>query len=157
MRMLTLDTNLKAANATTQYLNFEFNSMVNFKGKALAANDSGIYALEGETDNGALIDAYFEPVVSDVGVARPKRMRYIYTELRIHGSLDINISVDDGTAETYKVQGIDLKSKRCRATVSKKLHGTYWLFQFRNVNGSDFSIDTASGVFIFRNQGVDQE
>lgn len=152
--MLTLDTNLKAANATTQYLNFNFNSFVNFRGVALGANSFGIYALNGETDNGIAIEAYFEPVLSDIGDTRPKRMRYIYTEVRIHGSLNIIVSTDGGSTKEYKITGLDLKPKRCRTVVSKALHGVYWLYQFRNVNGADFSIDTASGVFNFRNQGV---
>ena len=154
--MLNLDTNLKAGNATTQYLNFEFNSFVNFNGKALAANADGIFSLEGDTDDGVNIDAYFEPVMSDIANPRPKRMRYIYTEFRMTGDLDIIISVDGGDTKTYRVAGASLKAKRSRTTVSKALHGTYWLYQFRNVNGADFSIDTVSGVFIFRNQGVMQ-
>ena len=152
--MLTLDVNLKAVNATTQYLNFEFNSLVNFNGVALGANESGIFTLNGETDNGVPIEAYFEPVVSDIGLTNPKRMRYIYTELRIQGSLDIKISVDGGTVKSYRVSGVDMKAKRVRTTVSRIHQGTYWLYQFRNVAGADFSIDTASGVFVFRNQGV---
>jgi hypothetical protein len=154
--MLTLDTNLKAANATTQYTNFNFNSFVNFNGVTLAAGSGGIFSLDGDTDNGVSIDAYFEPVVSDIGVIRAKRMRYLYTELRLHGSLDIEIAVDEGSSQTYRVTDTDMKAKRHRTTISKALHGTYWLYQFKNVNGADFSIDTASGVFIFRNQGVMQ-
>ena len=154
--MLTLDTNLKAVNATTQYLNFEFNSFVNFKGVALAANDTGIFVLAGETDQGVAIDAYFEPVLSDIGDNRPKRMRYIYTELRLHGSLDISIAVDGGSAQTYRVTDTDMRPKRHRTTVSKILRGVYWLYQFRNVAGADFSVDTVSGTFVFRHHGVMQ-
>ena len=152
--MLTLDTNLKTANATTQYLNFNFNSFVNFNGVALATDSTGIFSLDTDTDNGTPIEAYFEPVISDIGVIGPKRMRYIYTELRIHGSLDINVSVDGGTVKAYRITDTDMKAKRHRLTVSRALHGTYWLYQFKNIAGADFSIDTASGVFIFRNQGV---
>lgn len=154
--MLTLDTNLKTANATTQYTNFNFNSFVNFKGVALAADDQGIFSLDGDTDNGADIDAYFEPVVSDIGVIGPKRMRYLYTELRLHGSLDIRISVDDGAVLVYQITDTNLRARRHRTTISRALHGTYWLYQFRNVAGADFSVDTASGLFLFRNQGVMQ-
>ena len=154
--MLTLDTNLKTANATTQYTNFNFNSFVTFKGVALAADDLGIFSLEGGSDNGEAINAYFEPVVSDIGIIGPKRMRYIYTELRLHGSLDIQISVDDGIAQVYQITDVDLRARRHRTTVSRVLHGTYWLYHFRNVGGADFSIDAASGLFVFRNQGVMQ-
>lgn len=152
--MLTLDTNLKAANATTQYTNFNFNSFAIFNGVALGANDEGIFSLDGETDNGVAIDAYFEPVLSDIGLTNPKKMRYLYTEARLQGDVDISISVDGGGIQTYRITDTGLKAKRYRKTISKVLQGTYWLYQFRNVNGSDFSIDTASGVFIFRNQGV---
>lgn len=154
--MLTLDTNLKTANATTQYVNFDFNSMVNFNGIALAANETGIFTLNGETDNTVAIDAYFEPVTSDLGVIGPKRQRYLYTEAKLNGSIDINISVDNGSVQSYRITETTRKPMRHRNTISKALHGTYWLYQFRNVNGADFSIDTASGVFIFRNQGVTQ-
>ena len=154
--MLTLDTNLKIGNATTQYLNFNFNSMVNFKGVALGANEFGLFKLNGETDDGVSIEAYFEPVTSDIGLAGPKRMRYLYTEAKLTGSIDINISVDGGTVKSYRITNTDQKPLRYRTVVSKVLHGTYWLYQFKNVNGTDFSIDSARGVFIFRNQGVMQ-
>lgn len=156
MRMLTLDTNLKAGNATTQYTNFDFNSMVTFNGAQLGANETGIFELSGETDNTVAIDAYFEPVTSDIGVAGPKRMRYLYTEAKISGSVDINISVDGGAVQTYRISDTALTPLRYRTTVSKILHGTYWLYQFKNVNGADFSVDSARGVFVFRNQGVMQ-
>ena len=154
--MLTLDTNLKIANATTQYLNYNFNSMVNFKGIALGANDEGIFELNGDDDQGTLIDAYFEPITSDIGLVGPKRMRYLYTEAKLTGSVDINISVDSGSVKSYRITDTAQKPLRHRITVSKALHGTYWLYQYRNVNGSDFSIDSAQGVFIFRSQGVMQ-
>lgn len=152
--MLTLDTNVKAGSATTQYLNFDFNSMVNFNGKALAANAEGIFELTGDTDNGKAIDAYFEPVTSDIGTIYPKRMRYAYVEMKIQGSLDLVIAVDGGSTQTYRITGTDMKPKRYRVPISRVLNGTYWLYQFKNVNGVDFSIDSANGVFIFRNHGL---
>jgi len=155
--MLTLDTNLKAAHATTQYLNFDFNSLVNFNGEALAANGQGIFRLNGSSDDGIPIDAYFEPITSDIGIIGPKRMRYLYTEAKLNGSMDVNISVDGGLTKSYRITNTEYAPLRHRTTVTKALHGTYWLYQFRNVDGADFSVDSASGVFIFRNQGVDQE
>lgn len=156
MRMLTLDTNLKAGNATTQYTNFDFNSMVMFNGIALGASENGIFELQGNLDDTVAIDAYFEPVTSDIGIAGPKRMRYLYTEAKINGSLDINISVDGGTVQSYRISDTALTPLRQRTIVSKILHGTYWLYQYRNVNGADFSVDSARGIFVFRNQGVMQ-
>ena len=152
--MLTLDTNLKISNATTQYTNFDFNSMVNFNGVALAANDQGLFELSGDTDNLVPITAYFEPVTSDIGVIGPKRMRYLYVEAKLNGKLNINISVDGETAKTYSITNTTYMPLRRRIPITRDLQGTYWLYQFQNVDGADFSIDSASGVFTFRNQGV---
>jgi hypothetical protein len=154
--MLTLDTNLKLNNATTQYAGYDFNSMVNFNGVQLAASENGIFELGGASDDGANIDAYFEPVVSDIGTMHPKRMRYLYIEMRAGGDLTAGISVDGGAQQEFQLEGSAMVPRRYRVAIPRSLHGCYWKYQIRNVNGADFSVDSLNGIFIFRNHGIPQ-
>ena len=57
--MICFDTNLKG-HATTQFMDFDFNSLVKFAGKYRAASAAGLFTLGGDSDDGADIDASFE-------------------------------------------------------------------------------------------------
>jgi len=152
--MLTLDANLKIDSATSQYTNFDFNSFVNFNGVQLGAKADGIFELGGDDDNGTNIDAYFEPFLTDLGTIHQKRMRYLYLEMKTDGDIIVTISSDGGTAQEFTVSGKDLLPQKHRIPIPRTLRGTYWLYQVKNVNGADFSINSMSGIFIFRNHGL---
>jgi hypothetical protein len=154
--MLTLDTNLKLKAATTQYTNYDFNSMVNFNGRQLAASENGIFELGGASDDGLNIDAWFEPVVSDIGTMHPKRMRYFYIEMKAGGDLVAQIGVDGGASQNFQLAGSGMVPRRYRVAIPRSLNGCYWKYQIRNVNGADFSVDSLNGIFIFRNHGIPQ-
>ncbi|MBA3015328.1 MAG: hypothetical protein KKD63_11040 [Proteobacteria bacterium] len=158
--MLSLSTNLVTRNATTQFVGYDFNSMVNFNGTQIVANDSGLFVLGGNSDEGVDIDAYFQPVLSDFGDAHPKRLRFIYLGFEADGQ--ITVTTSDGLpeeaaeSETKTITPRFVGQQRVRIPVTRALHGRYWSFRIANKNGADFSVDSIMARIIRRSHGITQ-
>lgn len=148
--MITLSTNLKSAAATTQFTNYDFNSFCNFNGKSIAAKDTGLYELGGDTDNGQPISAYFEPVHSNWGTLHPKRCRYFYLSYQASGPIQLTVLPSFDNTITPRVPNAQ---ERIRVTIPKNIVQTYWRYQVSNIDGSDFSIDSIEALFIRRSHG----
>ena len=152
--MLTLNTNLKYKNATTQYTNFDFNSVINFNGKKVGIKNDGVYELGSNDDNLTPIDAYFIPLHSDFGIMNIKRMRYLYIEGRVENELRVSASCDN-LFHNFTLTGKGLNIPyRYRHTINRNVFGTFWKYIIGNVNGGDFSINRINGLFVTRSHGV---
>lgn len=152
--MAALNTNLKFHKATTQFINYPFNSMCNFNGKQLGAGTSGLNELGGGNDAGAEISAWFEPIMSDWGSANPKRIRFMYFGYECDGPLTVTVSGLEVSPGAYpipcKTSG---EQQRCRVTVSRLAQRRYWTFKLANTLGADFSIDAIDCLFIQKSHG----
>ena len=127
------------SKATTQRLNFPFNSFCKFNGKYLAASDTiGICELGGKTDNGTPISAYFVPIQTDFGTSFSKRMRAVHHSIISSGGFYTKLSADDGTEYEYSASGAKESLQRVKVKVGEGTKGVYWRFEFGNVSGSDF-------------------
>jgi hypothetical protein len=139
--MIHYITNLKN-NATTQR-RFDFNSMFKFNGKVWFTNSTGLNTIGGNDDNGADIDAYFEPVTTDFGVPNPKRARFVHLGFETDGDLEVDVSFDGSSSETlsFTPQSSKTGQQRMTVAVSRTYQGRYFTTQIRNVDGADFAID----------------
>ncbi len=151
--MSTLNINLKN-RATSQYVNYDFNSMVKFGGKVLGANSSGLFDLSGDNDNGVAISAYFTPIMTDFGIGNPKRMRYIYLGYESSGNLELDLQADEQNARSYEVESNKTGQQRKRVSIGRDGYGRYWSFTIRNLSGADFSVDSIEVMPVVRNRGV---
>jgi len=151
--MITLNTNLKN-RATTQYTNFNFNSMVRFAGKTLGASSSGLFDLTGDDDNGVNIDAYFAPILTDFGISNPKRLRYVYLGFEASGDLTLSVTFDEKTPRSYTVNSTKTGQQRKRVSIGRDGQGRYLGVKFSNLNGCDFSIDSADVLLVVRSNGI---
>jgi len=141
--MLIIDTNVRAANASTQYMGHPINSIAKFNRTHLTASDNGLYEHTGDLDDTDAIDAHFVTAIMDFGVNNDKRLRYVYLSLESSGNLNLIINTEKVSAITYVVP-IDttIGQQDVRITVSRALHGRFWTFQINNaIDGADFSID----------------
>jgi hypothetical protein len=140
--MLVLDTNLQANDATTQYLNCDFNAMVELQGKAFASSSLGLFMVGGDSDNGADIDAYFEPVTTDFGIANRKRLAFVYLKFHAAGNLLLTVSTDEHpTPQVYTVTVPAPGLQEVRIPIDRGLTGVWWTFQIGNDDGANFTID----------------
>lgn len=154
--MITLDTQLAAREyPTSQYLDFDFNSMVRFGGKFMAASSDGISILGGDRDNGTRIKATIEYPQYNLGTSRRKRLRFLYFGVELYGSLNVTIFTDNiPTGASYPIPMHNQGQQRVRVPVDRgDGNGNYFRLLISNTNGCDFSIDTIEALPVVLHRG----
>lgn len=160
--MIVFDTNVIANNATTQYLDFEFNSLVKFGDKFLCSSNSGLFILEGTTnifpvDNNSYtpINSYFETSTLDFGISAQKRLRSVYIGYEADGNLTLKVSTELSDVESYTLPATTTGQHARKVSINRSLKGRYWAFQIYG-SGVTFSIDTIEVLPIVRGHGFDK-
>ena len=156
--MMVLSTNLKT-KATTQFTNFDFDSVVNFKDSILLAGASGLFQYTGETDNGTDVIGYFE-ITTDFGIKQDKRIRFVYMTFEASSDLILTVTTDRSHTEAYTVSVDSSGQHSARIAISRALYGRFFTFQVKNSPddesedfSNDFSIDKISVLPIVRSHG----
>lgn len=144
--------------ATTQYTNYDFNSMVKFGDTFLGACnngiDDGIFELDGDTDNGDYIGAYFEPITTDFGISNPKKVRFIFLGYEAEGDLIVTLSADEGSEQSYTVDSQKTGQQRRRVPTNRNMQGRYIMSRISNVLGCDFALDAMDVTIIIMPHGL---
>lgn len=138
----------------SQYSNYPFNSLCVFNSQLLGANEDGIFVLSsGNTDNDVEIDAEFELAESDLGIYKDKRIRSLQIGGIFSGNLEVSVKADGSESEYALLSpGISgLKYGNSKVAVNWENKGRYFGVKVANVNGSDFSIDSISGLVTVTN------
>lgn len=147
--MQTVRTNL-SNNASTQYTNHDFNSMILFNGLLLGAGSMGLRKLCcGTTDSGSAINSYFVVPKNMFGMRGRKRCQQAYVEGECDGALQISLTGDDKTtigpfSTTFAA---DEGAQRRRVTFGRGLKWSYGSYKVESVAGASFSIDNIT-VFL---------
>lgn len=152
--MIVLDTNLKAKSATTQYLSFNYDSMVKSGDRFLCASSDGLFELSGTSDNEVDITSYFEPVTTDFGISNEKKLRCVYIGYEASGTLTLTVSTELGFSEVVTIPASTSGQKARKVTISRSVRGRYFTFQIKSV-GVDFSIDEIKVLPIVIGHGRD--
>ncbi len=151
--MFVLDYALQP-RATTQYINYDFNSMVKFGDKYLGACDDGIFELDGDTDNGDYIGAYFEPITTDFGISNPKKVRFIFLGYEAEGDLIATLSADEGNEQSYTVNSQKTGQQRRKVPTNRNMQGRYIMSRISNVLGCDFALDAMDVTVVVMPHGL---
>jgi len=151
--MTTLQTNLKAKYATTQFTNCPFDSIVKFNHQILVASADGLFLQEGDLDDTTEIDSYFEIFTTDFGVSNIKRIRFLYWSYEASEPLRVTISTEQGVSSTFTIPARLSGQQGYRMPISRYLFGRYWTFKIRNTDGSDFSIDEIKALPLILSHG----
>ena len=137
---LTLRQNTRI-NATTQYRDFDFNSLAVFNGQIIGANDSGIFTHSGDKDNGDDIYAYFLPNMTDFGDHRQKRVRKGFVGYQTDGTIRLTVYDDEGSGRAYRLEKIDSSKQHSNMVAfGRDGKGRYWQFKIENMDGADFTV-----------------
>lgn len=159
--MIVFDTNI-INNATTQYLEFNFDSIVRFGNIFLGANDTGLFKIEGNTNIFSSDDltyentiCYFELMTMDFDISEHKRLRSIYIGYESDGDLTLKISTELSAEESYIIPATTSGQHARKININRSLKGRYWIFQ---IYGSSvtFAIDYIKVLPIVRSHGIDQ-
>jgi len=143
---MILDTNIKN-RASSQYLNFDFNSACSFNGSVMVAGSSGLFKLAGDLDDTAKIPAYFEPVETDMGISNPKRLRAIYVSYEAVSALVITVSTELGNSQSFTLPATAGENKIEKLIPNRDLHGRYFTFNIGNgTTGGAFAVEYIQAV-----------
>lgn len=138
--MQTIATNIHI-NASTQFTNYDFNSMFAFNGKLWGCGENGLRILNtGDDDAGTDIVGYITLGSVDMGEMY-RRIRYVYLGLQGDGDLVMTVTTDLNTVRTYPIALNGDLQQRVRVQLDRSVKGRYWDFKIANDAGSDFSID----------------
>lgn len=129
--------------ATTNYLNFDFDSLVSFNEQPYGVTSSGIFLLEGDDDDGTNIDARILTGISDRGDENLSEVANLY--LQYEGQTVILQLLPDGQGRLreYEIKRRSNSSGiiHARAKGSRGLRSRSWQMGFRNTSGGDFTFD----------------
>lgn len=130
--------------ALTQYANYGFNSFAVFNGNVYGASEDGVFRLEnGDTDNDASIDSFFEFWIGDVGAINIKRVRAIHIGGEFSGDLTATLTDDDGISQSFDIAVEKTTRQHCgaRVFIPRTQTGRYWKLKIANQDGSHFAVD----------------
>ena len=137
--------NTEGALPLSEYNNFEFNSLAEYKGVLYGTSDTGLYTMSGDDDAGTSITAELSSMMLDFGSSRQKRIRSAYLGYTSTNELVLKVrSVSDGqlTEYWYKARPTSAAAPReGYMRVGQGLKSRYWQFELTNVDGGDFEVD----------------
>jgi outer membrane protein assembly factor BamB len=129
--------------AVGQNEGFSFNSFIVIDGKLYASSSDGIFLVEGDTDNGTDIDAFFSTFSTDFGVNTKKRIRSIYLSGNSKGNLYVTPVMDNDEGKNYLVNPENtLYFRSHKVAIDRDERGFYIGVKVANVDGVDFAINS---------------
>jgi hypothetical protein len=135
---------------TTQYVNYPMNSLFTFQGVPYGVSETGLYRLEGETDDGDPINSVVATGDMSFGTSREKNIPRCYLYLTQTGQVVLKtISSRQGSRhETYyelaerTTDSTDDDSYR-RVPLGRGVRGVWWRFELHALDGATINLDGA--------------
>ena len=128
---------------TTNYLNFDFVSLVSFADQPYGVTAGGIFLLEGDDDDGTDINARVLTGISDRGDESLKEAAHMY--MQYDGGAMMFQLFPDGQQRLreYRFERRSNSSGviHARAKGSRGLRSRAWQMGLRNLGGDDFTLD----------------
>lgn len=85
----------------THYTNFPFTHVVRYQNSYYGVNSTGLYLLEGTTDNGDPIEWAVQTAMEDFGSPRRKTVDSVYIEGRLGAATTVSLQSGEKTPNTY--------------------------------------------------------
>jgi hypothetical protein len=140
-----------ALRAVTEYRNVPFDSFAILNGRTYAAGENGIFELRGDSDDGAPINAWFRPFLTNFGTHKMKRVTDLWIGTSATG-LYVKIHTKDPVTgryaeDIYPVRHAHgLGSDKARVKIGRGLVSNYWTLTVANVDGADFDVQSIEWV-----------
>lgn len=128
---------------TTQYTNYEFDSVARIGGRYFGASAEGLFLCEGDNDDGLPIEARFGPGQLNFGNPRLKTVSYCYMGAAAGAMRMTMDALVDGQPGHYSYSALQRGSsmRELRFTLGRGLRSTYVMPTFYNTVGSEFEVD----------------
>jgi hypothetical protein len=133
-----------STHAVTHYENFNFNSITQFNGVLIGANENGVYLLGGDDDLGKYIESELTSGLYDLSEKAVKTAIEGWVDGRFtQGGLDLKVRVDEN-GDPYSYPFVKFGNGReGRAKIGKGLNKhRFFAFSLKNKEGCDFDIES---------------
>jgi len=127
----------------TSYSNFPFNSLITHNNYTYGITETGLYRLEGSTDENNPINVSVKTGDIDFGISREKNVPRAYLYILTNGELVFKtISTHQGSrternyALTVRSTDSDDDETMRRIPLARGLRGTWWSFELQNIDGA---------------------
>lgn len=127
------------SGAVTEYERYGYNSFGKFGHKYLGASESGLYELNGETDNGQAIAASIKTGLMQMAGTHFTQFANAYLGLRGDGEFILRVEDGEGNSYDYTVTADPVASTK--VTLGKGLKARYFSFELIS-DGADFDLDS---------------
>ena len=132
---------LGATTASSRYENYDFNSMMFFRGSAYGTRPDGLYLLEGDDDDGMPIRASLNFGKLRFGNSKLKAVPAAYVGASSTGELYLRV-VQAGKEFVYKARNADTEMTTQRFDLGRGLRSNYFDFELFNGPGHQMEIDS---------------
>jgi hypothetical protein len=140
--------------APAQFFNHSANSATLFNGKLLFATSEGIFESGGSNDGYAAdgitpipINAHAVLPVADFGYQGQKSPRSMLLGGRFEGQMQVSITDEKGVTQDYLTEDMD-NEDGTKVALRSDQRSRYLKVKIANVDGADFSVDSADLIFI---------
>jgi len=134
-------------NAITKYDNYPFNNIITSNDNAYGVLDTGLYLLDGDLDEAAIINAEFELHPTNYDTLQTKNVPYVYVSARSEDSFMVGTRPDERVIdyEPSNSHGIN-NLFNWRAQLARGVKAINWGYTIKNINGSDFQIQSLKSM-----------
>jgi len=146
--------------APAQFFNHSANSATLFNGKLLFATSEGVFESGGDNDGyteelvegvptqvPVPIVAHAVLPIADFGYQGQKSPRSILLGGRFDGQMQVSITDEKGVTQEYLTKDMD-NEDGTKVALRSDQRSRYLKVKIANVNGADFSVDSADLIFI---------
>lgn len=126
---------VKPTDELTHYTNFPFTQIVRYQNSYFGANSTGLYLLEGTTDDGAPIEWDVQTAITDFGTPQLKTVEMAFFGGRLGPAAEITLFVGETAADPYTyTTPRDTTAKNYRQAFGRGLKARYYALA---VKGTD--------------------
>ena len=137
-------------HAVTEFIGLDFNSMVQYKGRLIGSNSSGVYEVTGSLDNGTT-PIYSVEKSGDIDfyagdrptIRRPRDGHIYHTCVGVvdNGGIVYTIQGDEtGDSQEIVCEAVGAVPTRRRVKFARGLKNKAYSLKIENINGSVFNI-----------------
>jgi hypothetical protein len=139
-------------NAVTEYLNYDFNSYALLNNRYVAAGAEGLYELDGDTDDGALIISDLMGGYLQLNDKKMFGIKGAYVAIRGGGRFYLKLIAGDGREYVYELRA-QPNLMTTKVKVGKGISTTYMAWELVT-EGQDFDLDSIEFIPMTRGRRV---
>jgi hypothetical protein len=128
--------------AVSTYTNFNFNSFTKFNDEYYAASPTGLYRLEGSTDQGEYIISRIQTAAMQFGTSNLKNVSQCYLGVSQDSKIILKAAVDGKATAFYelKVSSNNLSTQRVK--LGRGLIGRYFQFEIITKDNNELDLES---------------